>query len=220
MRENDNDGKLPGDMTSEQILNEIEIETKKNSGKKEDKQLRNIFLGLGIFVVLIIIGAIILGPPKEVTYKNATFIPVNDGGKMFYQIKLPVYENGQYVSNYSFYLRTDPRDLEKKVAFNGEFDVTTSVVLNSEDEFSCDGYGIISVANMRQLFEFGGATVIKNDSVGCDVEGKYTYINLKPGEKTEINQIGNSCYDIIIRDCEVLEGTERFMIETIAKLLE
>jgi hypothetical protein len=38
-------------------------------------------------------------------------------------------------------------------------------------------------------------------------------LNVIPGEKTEINQIGESCYELTVNDCEILKGTERFMTE-------
>ena len=65
-----------------------------------------------------------------------------------------------------------------------------------------------------------GTKVIRDENATCDSEGRYMYINLKSGDKTKIEQSGNACYDILINNCEILEGTERFMVETFAKLNE
>jgi len=46
------------------------------------------------------------------------------------------------------------------------------------------------------------------------------YINLKEGEETKIEQTGTACYDILINNCEILEGTEKFMVETFAEINE
>jgi len=37
---------------------------------------------------------------------------------------------------------------------------------------------------------------------------------------TKIEQFGTACYDIYIKNCEILEGTERFMFETLVKVNE
>ena len=118
--------------------------------------------------------------------------------------------------NYNFFLRNDPR--KSKVDFNGELEIKKLAVMNSEEEFSCDGNGIIAVANLRQLYEMVGTKIIRDENATCDSEGRYIYINLKEGEKTKIEQIGKACYDIVINNCEILEGTERFMVETFAKI--
>ena len=52
----------------------------------------------------------------------------------------------------------------------------------------------------------------------CSSDGEYMYINLKEGEETRIEQTGTACYNILINNCEILEGTEKFMVETFANI--
>ncbi|MBI2056722.1 hypothetical protein HYT91_00515, partial [Candidatus Pacearchaeota archaeon] len=187
--------------------------------ERERKQLRNVLLGLGIFVILIIAAVFFINSIKSFEYKETKFNIVREGDLILYNTKVALFnENGEHYQNYNFFLRNDPR--KSKVDFNGELELKKLAVLNSEEEFNCDGDGIIAILNLRQLYEILGAKVIKDENAACDSEGKYMYINLKEGEKTKIEQTGSACYDILINNCEILEGTEKFMVETFAKVNE
>src|SRR3989344_7310085 len=158
---------------------------------------------------------------KKETTMVAKFDIVKEGNLILYNTKVALFnENGVHYQNYNFFLRNDPRDLAKAVKFNGELELKKLVVINSEEEFNCDGDGIIAVLNLRQLYEILGAKVVKDENATCDSEGKYMYINLKEGKETRIEQTGTACYDILINNCEILEGTEKFMVETFAKVNE
>lgn len=207
------------DISAEEALNEIEGKPNKIQMERERKQLRNVLLGLGIFVILIIAAVFFINSIKSFEYKETKFNIVREGDLILYNTKVALFnENGEHYQNYNFFLRNDPR--KSKVDFNGELELKKLAVLNSEEEFNCDGDGIIAILNLRQLYEILGAKVIKDENAACDSEGKYMYINLKEGEKTKIEQTGSACYDILINNCEILEGTEKFMVETFAKVNE
>ena len=205
------------DLSAEEVLNEIEGKSDKAQMEHEKKQLRNVLLGLGIFVVLIIAVVFFINSIKSFEYKNTKWDIVKEGDLIFYNTKIALFnENGEHYQNYNFFLRNDPR--KSKVDFNGELEIKKLAVINSEEEFNCDGDGIIAIANLRQLYDILGTKVIKDENATCDSEGKYMYINLKSGDKTNVEQTDSACYDIIINDCEILEGTEKFMVETFAKM--
>ena len=69
-----------------------------------------------------------------------------------------------------------------------------------------------------KLYEIIGTTVIKDPNASCDTQGTYTFIQLQEGEETSIEQFGPSCYNININNCEILEGTEKFMAETLVEV--
>src|SRR3989344_7020726 len=207
------------DISAEEALNEIEGKPNKVQMERERKQLRNVLLGLGIFVILIILAVFFIRSIKSFEYEGTKFDIVKEGNLILYNTKVALFnENGEHYQNYNFFLRNDTRKL--KVDFNGELELKKLVVINSSVEFNCDGDGIIAVLNLRQLYEILGAKVIKDENATCSSEGEYMYINLKEGEETKIEQTGTACYDILINNCEILEGTEKFMVETFAKVNE
>ncbi len=221
MENNDDnlENKKPEDknLSAEEVLNELGKEPNKNQLGQERKQLRNILLGLGIFVVILVLAVFFINSIKSFEYKNTKFDIVREGNLILYNTKIALFnEKGEKYMNYNFFLRNDPRKLN--VDFNGEIELKNLAVINSEEEFNCDGDGIIAVANLRQLYEMLGAKVMRDENATCDSEGRYMYINLKSGDKTKIEQTGNACYDILISDCEILPATEKFMVETFAKI--
>ncbi len=206
-------------LSAEEVLNELEEKPNKEQLKKERKQLRNVLLGLGIFVIVLALAVFFISSIKSFEYKNTKWDIVREGNLILYNTKIAlVNENGEQYMNYNFFLRNDPRKLN--VDFNGELEIKELAVINAEEEFNCDGDGIIAVANLNQLYQIIGTKLIRDENATCDSEGRYMYINLKAGDKTKIEQTGISCYDILINNCEILAGTERFMVETFGKINE
>ena len=217
MENNDENKKEEKNLSAEEVLNEIEGKPNKDQMRQEKKQLRNVLLGLGIFVILIILAVFFINSVKSFEYKNTKFDIVREGDLILYNTKIAlVNEKGENYMNYNFFLRNDPRKLN--VDFNGELEIKKLAVINSEEEFNCDGDGIIAVANLRILYDMIGTKVIRDENATCDSEGRYMYINLKSGDKAKVEQVGNACYDIIINNCEILPVTERFMVETFTKI--
>jgi hypothetical protein len=87
-----------------------------------------------------------------------------------------------------------------------------------EKDFKCEGKGIIAIQNLLNLYKFIGITVMSDENATCDPEAKYTFIQILEGSETKIEQTGQSCYNIYINNCEILEGTEKLMIETFANV--
>lgn len=185
---------------------------KKEQFKSENKILRNLFIGIGIVIAIILLFVFVVHSANNFTYKGVKFTIVKEGNLVLYNTKLPVVVNGTN-REYNFYLRNDPRELAKNVAFNGSLELAHNLVIDSTQDFNCDGYGIISVANLVNLYKISGINVVKDDNAKCDVEGKYAYVLLKEGNQTSVEKTGNKCYNININNCEILQGTERFMLE-------
>jgi len=191
-----------------------EAVSKKGQVKKENKMLRNILIVLGILIVLFIVVIYLFNTAGSFDYRGVKFKMVKMGDLLLYNTKIPLVSQN---TNYNFYLRNDPRDIEEQVPFDiqQDFIVYKNIVIQSEgeEEFKCEGYGLVATANLISLYKVLGADVIKDENASCDPEHRYMHISLKDGEETRIEQESKSCYTIYIADCEILEGTERMMNE-------
>lgn len=146
-------------------------------------------------------------------------------GKTIYRTSIPVsYQDGitgkTVAADYNFYFRTDPRILEK-IPFEGGINLKKNMVINMTKDFNCNGYGMIAIANLLNLYRVVGTNVIKDENATCDdLEGKYMFLKIEEGEGTYILEHGfnGGCYRMKIKDCEILEGTEKFMLETLIEV--
>lgn len=146
-------------------------------------------------------------------------------GKTLYKTSLPVqYKDGTTgkvtQADYNFYFRTDPRVLEKIPTY-GKINLRGNMVINMTEDFNCNGYGIIAVANLLKLYDVIGVKTIKDENATCDdLYGRYNYLNIRSGDETFVNTFGlqETCYNVYINDCEILEGTEKFMLDTLMEV--
>ncbi len=220
------DVKKKGGKTEEKRV--CDLVEKKHASKAElaqqNKILRNILIGIGVFILIILLGVSFIKSAGEFKYRGLDFKIVKEGKLIFYQTSFPVYYNGQIVP-YNIYIRNDPRKIHD-IPFNGEIiigenltifdDEMVRLVLNSEDEFNCEGDGIISIANLMNLKAIG-VKIVKDENASCDEQGRYIYVNIQKSENSEINEIGPVCYDLNVKDCDILKVTERFLVETLVQ---
>ena len=194
----------------------------KEQEKKQNKTLRNILIGL-LVIVLLIIGLIyIFYSANHFSYRGITGEVVKDEGILFYKIGFPVRFQGQIVPYY-IYIRNNPESLDN-IPFEGEIDFGEKfpednayrLVINMSDEFDCEGDQAISIGNMLNLKALG-IKVVRDENATCDSEGRYMFIDIKKGEESKIMQVENSCYDLVVKECEILKVTERFMVEAFVK---
>jgi len=190
---------------------------KKEQATNQNKILRNFFIGMAILVVLIVSIVYIIQYTKKFEYRGVDFKIVKSGNLVFYNTKIPVVVDGKN-AEYNFYLRSDPRKLEEEVSFNGDLDLAQNLVLNSTEDFNCDGFGVIATANLVNLYKVSGINVIKDQNATCDSEGRYAFINLQKGSETRIDKVGPACYNVNISNCEILEATERLMLESFIEI--
>lgn len=199
-----------------------EKKVSKGQIKEENKILRNIFILIGGFLLLILIGYLIIDNVKNIEYRGISFKTVQfcdaEPCLILYQTTFPVISKGK-LAEYNIYLRNNPKKLDN-IVFDGEINLFENMVINSTGDFNCDGDGIIAVANLVQFYELMGTNVFKNETAACDNENRYVFLQIQEGNETKIEQIGESCYNININNCEILEGTERFLIESFIKVNE
>ncbi len=193
--------------------------------KRQDKILRNILIGLGIIILLVIAGYFYINSLKYFGYRGIEGEVVSEGGLIFYQISVPYRVINGDVIIYNVYLRNDPRKLDS-IPFEGEIDFGRKfndflyrLVVNVEDEFRCEGDGIISLANMVNLKSIE-VKVVGDENASCDPKGRYMYATIVAGDENKITEIGPSCYELQVKECDILKVTERFMVEMLVDNFE
>ncbi len=205
----------------------IEKDNSSSIGKKEikheNKILRNIFISVGVIFVLVVSIYLYVQSQMFIDYKGVEFQTTKIGELTFYETR--TLANSSSGTPFGFRLRTNPTEL-KKIPFKG-LDKLQLMKLNgytySNNSFNCQGDAVIAMANLRRLFSKTGMKFIRDPNSTCDPQGRYNYFNLKYGNKTEIKEIGNHCYDLLIKgddtNCEILPATEKLMVELYVKYL-
>lgn len=202
----------------------------KDQTKEQNKILRNFLIGIGIFIVVLVVVVLLFNSLTHFKYRGLEFNVEKFGDIIVYRTSVPVYSQTgvnvmtgeavkEHTADYNFYLRNDPRKLDE-VPYYGEIVLYKEVVINGTNELNCDGKGIIAIKNLANLYELIGANVIKDPNATCDNQGMYMFLDIRPGETTKIEQVRRGCYNLYANNCEILEVTERFMIETFVKIDE
>jgi len=210
--------------TKKEHINQEEGKENKKREREQNKILKIIFFIIGAIVLGFLVWIIASNLISNFNYRGVDFTIVKfcDSGPpclITYQTSLPVVYQGQN-TKYNFYLRNDPRQLEKDVVFDGNITLAPMYAINITGDLTCNGYGSIAVANLASLYSVLGIEQDQNLSSGCDPFGRYMTINIKPGNETVVRKFGPVCYDVEIKGCEILQGTERLMTETFVKINE
>ena len=194
---------------------------KENSKKSYNEQAKIVMVIIASVFVLAVIGYVLLDSIRNFEYQGTQFNVVKEGELIFYKTTFRIFKiTGEHVSNYNVYLRTDPRQLNK-IPFDGELDLKKDVVVIAPQEFDCEGKQVVAFTSMN--IYFSDPPFLRNmykgeaSEVGCDPDGKYTFIRVQENMQTGIEQFGPSCYNINVNNCEILEGIERLMLEAIVQ---
>ena len=214
------DVKKKGKIVSIEKKGKIKKETispvaKKEQIKQENKLLRNILIFVGVLVVVIVLVVLFVKSIRNFEYEGVDFEVVQEGELILHRTSIPVIYQGEE-KDYNFYLRNDPR--KSKVDFNEELILMENAVLNMSQDFNCDGEGVIAIANLVQLYRVAGINLMQDENANCDSNGQYMFISIKEGEETRMEKVGPVCYDLYVNNCEILEVTEKLMVETFIEL--
>ena len=201
---------------------------KRNAKKKQteyqNKFLKNFLICAFVIIILILIFAFTSYSKKSFRYEGVEFSIVEfcDAGPpclKTYNTKVPfIYENKP--TSYNFFLRNDPRILSKKVDFNGELNLRKNMSIDITFDTYCDGYEQIAIVNFVNLHNVVGINTFGESGSICDSTGKSMHVLIQEANETSIEQVGPTCYVINVKDCEILEATERFMLKTLTKINE
>jgi len=195
------------------------IKAKNPEREKYNSLLRNILLFIGLVVIVFFAALYIAERGAHFTYKQVDFNIIQEGQLKLYNTQIPIYSSaGKKIQTYNFYLRNDPRTLEK---FNFQSDllnVKKFLVLNYSSDMDCEGYGIIALTNVINLYELIGARIVKDENATCDETGTYMRFDIQKSNETKIEKIGKDCYLLSVNNCEILPVTEKMMVETFVKM--
>jgi len=199
---------------------------KKTSRKKQiesqNKILKNFFIGIGVIIITILLIFLFINQTKNFEYEGVEFSIVKFCDTrpclITYNTKIPIIYQGERIQ-YNFYLRNDPRELAKNVPFDGEIVFKNNMFINITFNRHCEGYETIAIVNFLNLYEISGINVTAADeNTECDSEGNSMFVLIQESNRTSIEQFGPACYNINIKNCEILEGTERFLIDTFVEI--
>jgi len=196
----------------ENIIRKGEIE-------KENKLLRNVLIFIGIVFLVLVISVFIGKASTHFKYKDVKFDIVKEGELTLYHTSFPVIYNGTNMV-YNIYLRNDPRELEKTVPAKGTLLSIDDAFYSVSQEIECDGKQgrNTAIPNLQNTYNAIGKNFIRDENASCDPQGRYMYIVIQPGNETSIEKFGPNCYNININNCEILEGTERFIAGLLVKI--
>ncbi len=190
--------------------------TTKEQIQEENKTLRNILIGISLFIIMLFAIYFFIDSIRHFEYKGIEFEVVKEEKLILYKTSLPVTYQGK-LTEYNFYLRNDPRELEN-IPFEGEILLAKNAVINVTNDIKCDGDEVIALANLLNLYNVLGVNYMKDENASCDFQGRYIYLNIKESNETNVEQFGQTCYNININNCEILKGLEKFMVETFAEV--
>lgn len=196
-----------------------EMLLKKRQTESQSKILKGFLIGMAVLLIFIVLFVYGIKLTKKFQYEGVNFEIVKTGNLVLYNTKLPLVVDGKK-AEYNFYLRNDPRKIGEDVPFNGTLIMKSNMVVNVSSSLNCDGDGIIGLANVVGLYKVIGTNVIRDENASCDPAGRYVYLNILEGNETSVEQVGSACYNININNCEILKGTERFMVESLVKVNE
>jgi hypothetical protein len=156
---------------------------------------------------------------KVRNYKGVEFEVQKEGDIFLYKTSIPTVYNGKE-TRYNFYLRTDP-NLLRRVKFNApNLSIKPIVVINFDENLTCNGYGSIALTNLANQYKVAETKVISDPEASCDPEGRYNYVSIIAGDETKVSVYGinNECFEVQVKDCEVLRATEKLMLENFVEI--
>lgn len=196
-----------------------ELDNSKPSEKQignENKMLWGIFAAIGILVLVLVGGYFFLNSISSFDYRGLDFERVQEGEITFYHTSFPAVIDEKDV-NYNVWIRNDPRRLDKDVPFIGSLNLPGLFVLDVQGDLGCEGDGGIAIYNLQQVMDALGSSMITDPNATCDQLGRYGYLLVQEGNFTAIGQYGPACYLLQVKDCKILDVTERFLTESLVK---
>lgn len=217
-------------MAKKRVKNVSEkLKVKKPVNPEIERQLRNIFIFIGVLVVIFIIVYLTFQSMKKFEYAGLEF------NKIMYD-KLPLYyaratfvQKDNSIINYNLYLRNDPRKstvIDDNVNIGFLVNKPIYISLDKGAEMDCGSAGEI-IDFLQFLTALGYKFEIvyndpvlassKNQTVMTCENNNATMVMYHAADETRITQFTN-CYALNYKDCETREVTERLMLKILAKL--
>ncbi|MBU0959081.1 MAG: hypothetical protein KKB31_04000 [Nanoarchaeota archaeon] len=204
----------------EKIIEDLAMERAKKQVQQHNRILKGFFVFVILLVVIFVAWSLVSYNNSKFEYKGVEFSIVDEIAP--YRVQIPLASSGitgaatGEGNDAYFYLRKDPRSLEY-IPFYGAIDFRRNLVMNSTGDIKCEGMGIVGTYNLANLYRLLGTTVATDPNATCDNEARFMFVQIEEGNETKIEKIGTACYKLTFKDCEVLEVTERFFVETLSQ---
>jgi len=214
-----------------------EREGNKDIDHIHDKQLKwAVILMASIILIIVVIPFVKMNYLDKFDYHGLTFQKTQLGEIEFYSTKFPVLAaTGNVIGNYAVNLRNDPRELENitvKATFDDidfRFHKENGAIKYDPVYISLDPFmGVCedSTIAVLTLSGFLGDSGLDVKSASMDKEyaeaNNFTYkrcaddssvIMITQGDVNKITEIGDVCYEIRFKDCDILKVSERFVLK-------
>ena len=224
----------------EEVNGEKEKSSNKDIEKIQEGQLKwAVILMASIILIIVIVPFVNVNFINKFDYHGLTFQKTQLGEIEFYSTKFPVVlGTGQVVGEYAVNLRNDPReieDIEVRATYNeikfryyenedggiGYYPVYVSLDPHME---VCEDSGIAMLTLSGFLkdsgLQVGSASMNKtyaeeNDLLYKRCEEESTVILVTQGNENKVTEIGETCFEIRFKDCDILKVTERFVLNVL-----
>lgn len=229
--------------TKEEVKNLDSSDLNKNLALKERKINKELYWVLGFMVLVLatfFVSQSVFKSLKNFEYQGLTFQKVKVGELPFYYYYYYTEKNpdsgtitgqvsGEGYHRINLYLYNDPRNL--KVPVEGEIDYTDRDLtiffsVDARDLYQCKYYGVATTNLILFLtgnqFSVEPASPIKEIAeeagvphITCENRPRNMVIELREGLETKITRKSETCYEITVNNCEVLEAVEKFMVQSL-----
>ena len=212
----------------------IKEETKKKSKKtkkerKIEKELLLIAGFMGFLVLMFFFVSSVFKSLNNFEYQGLEFKKERVGEIPVYHYSYYFKDAGGKVFQYNLYLRYDPR--ENNVTVEGgdiEFSANkkTFITLNETESLQQCRESVLAIAGLTSFLtdnrlsvgggnaDFWEAGRKGQEWITCENKPSNVVINIAEGDETKI-KINGKCHEITVANCEILQATERYEIESI-----
>ncbi len=195
---------------------------------RKNKELYWIIGTMAGLLILFFIFSYIFQSIGKFEYEGIAFTKEKFGEiPVFHHYYLFKNTEGEIVK-YNLYLRIDPRTNNVPIEPGIEFPVGkfAYISINSTGLSECEyaSAGVASVASFlaNNDIKVKGAIPDKEEAeeknieyATCGFPEQRTVVLIQSGEKTEVTKQGEMCHVISINNCEVLEATEKFIVQAL-----
>jgi len=215
-----------------QVKKHAEKEVNKENKESHEKQIRLVVFFMSVLIIVIFLVYFLIQESKKFEYDGLKFVKGKQGSLVLYYSSLPISDiNGKVIGSLPFYLREDPRNLER-ISIDGEIRVGKEVILSATPEIlKCDDGLLAATTLSMNLGKLGikaiGATTNKtyaeeNNMTYADYDTclntNYTTLLFKEGGNSKIRHVDN-CYILDTANCEIMNVTERFIVGLYSRLM-
>jgi len=216
--------RVTGKKPKEEKLEKEKPEEEKPKG--HEKQTKTAVIIMIVLIVSVLLAHWIVQESRKFEYKGLNFYKEKEGSILYYKSLFGyVTATGENIP-FIMKFRNDPRELDK-IPIKGKIRLQKQVVLSVSPTIgNCSDTYVTLIDFSRTLKAFSikasAATTDKQyarenkvDFANCKSAIPETVIVMQEGSETKITQ-DKDCYVIEIKDCEIRQSFERFMLEFIA----